>query len=166
MLLLLFLLLITGPLLIFTLASSHDPWPGTFCQHSCPPCVVVDPIVADQPDELSGVYQYVFSYQYFFTRMLRSVSKRWIPSWLGFDRFFREDPECPGGCSFMRFSWRKMAPKNIRIVTFFLCRGGLIYCMGPGPRTGVEECPATSSSSSPSSTAALSSSSPGWHKAL
>ena len=78
MLLLLFLLLISGPLLIFTLASSHDPWPGTFCQDSphlypcliswpgtfcqdsCPPCVLVDPIVADQPDELSGVYQYVF----------------------------------------------------------------------------------------------------------
>ena len=28
--------------------------------------MLVDPIVADQPDELSGVYQYVFSYQYFF----------------------------------------------------------------------------------------------------
>ena len=31
----------------------------THCQAACPPCVVVDPIVADQPDQLSGVYQYV-----------------------------------------------------------------------------------------------------------
>merc|ERR1711962_308282 len=42
-------------------------------QDACPPCVVVDPIVPGQPDDLSGVYT-----------------------------FFAEDAECPGGCSFKR----------------------------------------------------------------